>query len=141
MAVSHFVSENQHVSIECLGEFALTRMSSQQERFVSDAPLGKVESVKKYLAKYPDRENYTSCFNETALQWASHEGHCDVVDVLLKHKADLESQDAVGDTALHNAVYGSRLKIITMLLQGGADINAQNKTEERHFTWRFSISA
>jgi len=44
--------------------------------------------------------------NRTALQVASHEGHNDVVVLLLNAGADPKIQDEDGDSAFHYAAYG-----------------------------------
>ena len=43
---------------------------------------------------------------KTALQVASHQGHKDIVQVLITAGANLELQDEDGDTALHYSAFG-----------------------------------
>ena len=43
---------------------------------------------------------------KTALQVACHQGHKDIVHVLLDAGANLELQDDDGDTALHYSAFG-----------------------------------
>lgn len=45
--------------------------------------------------------------NRTALQVAAHQGHLQVVQVLLNAGAKMEIQDGDGDTAIHYAAFGS----------------------------------
>lgn len=43
---------------------------------------------------------------KTALQVACHQGHKDIVSLLLSADASLELQDEDGDTALHYSAFG-----------------------------------
>ena len=44
------------------------------------------------------------------------------IDVLIKHGADLNEQDAFGKTALHHAVIGGIFEVVVHLLEAGANI-------------------
>jgi E3 ubiquitin-protein ligase mind-bomb len=44
--------------------------------------------------------------SKTALQVSCHQGHVDIVKLLINSKANLEIQDAEGDTALHYSCFG-----------------------------------
>ncbi len=44
---------------------------------------------------------------KTALQVASHQGHIEIVKLLLAAGSNMESQDEDGDTALHYSAFGS----------------------------------
>jgi E3 ubiquitin-protein ligase mind-bomb len=59
---------------------------------------------------------------------AAHQGHVDIVRILLSHGANLEQRDADGDTALHYACFGNQPDCISLLLSKGADINSINST-------------
>ena len=43
---------------------------------------------------------------KSALQVASHQGHLDIVQLLLVTGANLQLQDEDGDTALHYSAFG-----------------------------------
>lgn len=43
---------------------------------------------------------------KTALQLACYEGHSEIVEFLVKNKADVNIKDSEGDPALHYAAYG-----------------------------------
>ena len=47
----------------------------------------------------------TKC-GKTALQVASHQGHANVVKLLLENNASVTETDAEGDNAIHYAVIG-----------------------------------
>lgn len=53
-------------------------------------------------------------------------GKTEIVEVLLKAKANVNAQDAHGETALIKAVTNSHLAITNILLKKGADANIQN---------------
>lgn len=55
-------------------------------------------------------------------------GKTEIVEVLLKAKANLNAQDAHGETALIKAVTNSHLAITNILLKKGADANIQNSS-------------
>lgn len=59
---------------------------------------------------------------------AAHQGHVDIVRVLLSHGANLEQRDADGDTALHYACFGNQPDCLSLLLSKGANINSTNST-------------
>lgn len=63
----------------------------------------------------------------TALILASRYGCPEVVEVLLRHGADLEATEShSGSHALYYAILGRNLAIVRMLLEAGADINSRN---------------
>ncbi|XP_068033013.1 osteoclast-stimulating factor 1 isoform X2 [Anomalospiza imberbis] len=60
----------------------------------------------------------------TALYWACHGGHKDVVDVLLTQaNLELNQQNKLGDTALHAAAWKGYADIVEMLLEKGKDLH------------------
>jgi ankyrin repeat protein len=62
------------------------------------------------------------------VQLASHWGHLNIVRILLKHKAGIDTRDKGGKTALHHASRtNSHLDdIIRLLLEYGAEVNARD---------------
>ncbi len=56
-----------------------------------------------------------------------HNGHIDVLKMLLAHGADVNMQDAYGRTALMEAADLDWLEIVLFLLENGADINLSEK--------------
>ncbi|RZF43243.1 hypothetical protein LSTR_LSTR016987 [Laodelphax striatellus] len=65
--------------------------------------------------------------NKTCLMVACHQGHMDIVCLLLLAPRHMELEDSDGDRALHYATFGSQPEIIELLLNRGADINQVNK--------------
>jgi ankyrin repeat protein len=72
---------------------------------VREAAQGNASSVRKILEKYPGEVD-RRVSGKTALQVACHQGHTDVVEILLGAHADLESMDDDGDTPLHYCCFG-----------------------------------
>ncbi|XP_061509044.1 E3 ubiquitin-protein ligase mind-bomb [Anopheles gambiae] len=66
----------------------------------------------------------------TALQAASQNGHLEVIEVLLRHNADVEIEDKDGDRAVHHAAFGDEPGVMGMLAKAGADLNARNKRRQ-----------
>lgn len=63
--------------------------------------------------------------NKTALHIAAAHDREDIVQLLLKHGADIEARSDGGWTPLHNACDKGSVVIVRLLLQAGARINAQ----------------
>ena len=51
------------------------------------------------------------------LHWASSKGHKDIVELLLKYKADVNIEDQHGNTPLIKACRGGHSKIVEILLK------------------------
>ncbi|KAG0412538.1 hypothetical protein HPB47_010336 [Ixodes persulcatus] len=98
------------------------------DRLVREAAQGHTDFVREHLAKHPDRVNQKSS-GKTALQVASHQGHQEIVELLLQCAASVEAQDDDGDTALHYAAFGNQPVIMEQLLKAGAHVNAVNKAK------------
>ncbi|XP_061565179.1 poly [ADP-ribose] polymerase tankyrase-2-like [Cololabis saira] len=57
----------------------------------------------------------------TPLHLASEKGHNDVIELLVKHEAKVNTLDHLGQTALHRAARGGRLQTCRLLLTAGSD--------------------
>ena len=69
--------------------------------------------------------------NRTALHFASYHGRTEALRELLKsHDAELNAQDATGDTPLTDACAKGHLMAATLLISFGADINLLNNAGE-----------
>lgn len=90
--------------------------------------LGKTKAVKMLLRLGADPNQRGWSDNprfSTALVSASFYGKNDVVILLLKAGADPNLGDRNGYTPLHSACFGGCAKTAEILIQNGADINAQ----------------
>ncbi|XP_071946064.1 E3 ubiquitin-protein ligase MIB2-like isoform X3 [Antedon mediterranea] len=95
------------------------------DKLVSDAAHGNARAVTDILAKHPEWVDAKNT-GKTALQVASHQGHVEVIKVLVVAKANLELKDQDGDTALHYAIFGNQPEVASFLLSKGANVNALN---------------
>ncbi|CAM9907699.1 osteoclast-stimulating factor 1 [Lethenteron reissneri] len=67
----------------------------------------------------------------TAIYWAAHGGHKDVVEILLGHpNIELNHQNKLGDTTLHAAAWKGYPDIVEMLLTKGALTDVRNNEKK-----------
>jgi len=71
----------------------------------------------------------------TALILASHQGHVDVMDLLLSLGADTEAKDRNGETALMMACQEGRVDVLDLLLAAGANVNVQDRSGVSALMW------
>jgi hypothetical protein len=96
-----------------------------------ESAMGNTETVKRLLEKgsNPNAKGGARGPGEcptTALMMASHNGHMDVMELLIKHGATVDAQDDYGDTALMKAIARNRTEAARLLLKHGADVNIKN---------------
>lgn len=71
--------------------------------------------------------------NRTPLMWAIYNNHYGIVQILIKHKTDVNEIDKSGSTALINVCTLSKLseedaiKYAQLLISASANVNIQNK--------------
>jgi len=65
----------------------------------------------------------------TPLHYASQANNTDLVQLLIKHKAQIDADDLFGNTPLYKAVFHCRGKddVIRLLIDSGADPDKKNK--------------
>lgn len=78
---------------------------SVADRLVRAAAQGQFTMVEELLLQYSDKADAKSS-GKTCLQVASHQGHTELVGLLLSRAASMEIADDDGDTALHYAAFG-----------------------------------
>ncbi|XP_072888522.1 E3 ubiquitin-protein ligase MIB2 isoform X3 [Hemitrygon akajei] len=106
----------------------LLSQSTEQDnpgRIVIEAAHGNTAKVHDLLQKYPEKVDIKNQ-GKTALQVAAHQGHLEVVNILLQSNAKLEVHDEDGDTALHYASFGNQPEVARLLLSKGANVNLLN---------------
>ncbi|XP_050511989.1 putative ankyrin repeat protein RF_0381 [Diabrotica virgifera virgifera] len=120
----------------------------RHRRFISD----EIESAFANEIKIEYRRNYWSVLNcaayygnvsilrillkneklikqtdlDTSLCIAAEKDHCTVVEVLLKHEANIESENSIGDTTLLIAVKCGNENIVKILIDEKANVNAED---------------
>ncbi|XP_043944642.1 E3 ubiquitin-protein ligase MIB2-like [Protopterus annectens] len=98
-------------------------------QLLSEAAKGNVERLKILIQKFPSKVNIKHQ-GKTALHVASHQGHIDIVKMLLEAKADVEVQDDNGDRAMHFATYGNEHEVSKLLIKHGASVNSVNSARQ-----------
>ena len=95
---------------------------------------GNIEEVKDLLSEernfYRAKVDARTYYNDTALIYASENGHIEIVEVLLDNGADVNAYNNYGNTALMMASENGHIEIVEMLLKKGADLDAKNNDGE-----------
>ncbi|XP_066547687.1 E3 ubiquitin-protein ligase MIB2 [Amia ocellicauda] len=108
----------------------LLSQSTEQDnpsRLVIEAAHGSASKVQDLVQKYPEKVDIKNQ-GKTALQVAAHQGHMEVVKVLLQANSNIEVKDEDGDTALHYTAFGNQAEIARLLLSKGANVNLLNNS-------------
>jgi ankyrin repeat protein len=93
--------------------------------------VGSIAAVKALLAAGAAVDAKDERRAQTALMWASAEGHPDVVRVLVNAGADIRARVPSGFTPLLFAVRAGRLDVVRELLKAGADVDETIPTASR----------
>jgi ankyrin repeat protein len=120
-----------------LGHIDIVRLLIQHGADVADAHIqkllnlasssGSVETVRLFIELGANVNEPMGLECKTALHIASFKGHTDIVQLLVKHAADVSSRDWSHWTPLHLASVMGNVGSIELLLQLGADFNARAK--------------
>ena len=76
--------------------------------------------LKQYFVGQPTEKD----LNCKALLYASEHGATEMVDMLLKYGADINSDDKYGETALHMALRWSKVDTVNLLIARGASMDS-----------------
>ena len=91
------------------------------------AKWNNIGRVREYLDSGADPDIIDRSYNNnTALIYASSEGHTEIVELLLDRGADINITNDLGSTALMEASRNNRTEIIRLLLDRGADPNIRD---------------
>ncbi|GAA6108319.1 E3 ubiquitin-protein ligase MIB2 isoform X3 [Tachysurus ichikawai] len=108
----------------------LLSQSTEQDnpgRLVIEAAHGSAAKVRELVQKHPEKVDIKNQ-GKTALQVAAHQGHIEVVKVLLQANSSIEAKDEDGDAALHYTAFGNQAEIARLLLSKGASVNLLNNS-------------
>lgn len=62
----------------------------------------------------------------TPLHHATHAGHLEIVDLLLKAGASIDDMSLSGSTTLIRAIESAKPSCVEFLIKAGADVNAED---------------
>jgi len=116
---------SEHVSVLLKRLFESHKSTNPTEELVKAAAENDLPKVEKLLSER-DLQIDGVFAGHTALQAASQNGAAEVVNLLIRNKVDLESEDKDGDRAIHHAAFGDEVTVLKLLAQAGADLNARN---------------
>ncbi len=100
----------------CAGE-------SSTETLPQAAKQGELKTVIRLLENGSGVDTEDEKLHATALMWAAHEGHPDIVKLLIEHGASINKRKKSGETALWFAAQQGRFESLKVLVKNGADIN------------------
>ncbi|XP_033725516.1 E3 ubiquitin-protein ligase MIB2-like [Pecten maximus] len=104
---------------------ALASRAVGPEQIVTAAARGDLSAVKNLLGKNKDLANCTFK-NLTPLMISAHEGHEDVVKLLVDNGAKVNATNPENTTALLSAIAGKKEAVAAYLVQKGANVNVAN---------------
>ncbi|XP_072046933.1 E3 ubiquitin-protein ligase MIB2-like [Amphiura filiformis] len=117
-----------------LSEIAKGRAGSQAsspqsspEMLTQASAKGDVSKVKQLIQSHPNWVDHRTDKGFTSLHLSSHEGHYEIVSVLLSANADKELTDKDGDAALAFSCFGNKPSVTKLLLKKGCNPNAVNR--------------
>ncbi|XP_071085234.1 ankyrin repeat domain-containing protein 50-like [Haliotis cracherodii] len=85
---------------------------------------GNLQSVRDLLDQSPEDIDKKDCGGMTPVMWAARRGHREVLDLLVKKRADVSLHDKDRHNILHWACYGSNFAMVKYVLSlGKVDIN------------------
>lgn len=98
----------------------------------------ELDDVRRMLTEHPDLVNARDVRDDESLRtyyigwsggatplfWAVYKGDATMIDLLLRHGADVDRRSDHGRTPLMEAVESGRLSLVTKLLEQGADADA-----------------
>ena len=105
-------------------------MNTDGELLIDASRDGDLATVQRLLSSQGVDVNYKNSGGVTALMWASHYGHIEVIKALLQQNANIDIQGYDGWTALMRASCNGRIDCVRLLLDKGANVNLKTKRGE-----------
>ena len=93
------------------------------EGLVQATKKGDIETVKRLLDSGASANTVDNKHHASLLMWAAHEGHTDMIELLIESGADINANAPNGETALWFAAQKGQLEALKMLVHYNADIN------------------
>ncbi len=90
------------------------------------AKSGNLKKLEALLKANPGLVSGRDDLGYTPLHWAAENGHKDVAELLLTHKADADAEGNGGMTPLHMAAFRGHKEVAELLLAQKVDVNARN---------------
>ncbi len=94
---------------------------------------GNVDAVSQHLAGDVDVNEQHDRLGVTPLALATLAGRIEVMDLLLRHAADVNARNRDGSTALHGAAFMGRTEAAELLVRRGADTQAKDYGRQTPF--------
>lgn len=99
----------------------------EMDGFVSHVKANDLEAVRKALAAGADVDQLASQWSEPnekrGIHYAAYNGAKDMVDLLIRHGADVNRKERDSYTPLHYAVFFRHYDVVERLVEAGADPN------------------
>ncbi|MBA3954880.1 ankyrin repeat domain-containing protein [Candidatus Dependentiae bacterium] len=83
------------------------------------------KEILELLLRAHERANSKIGYNEFTLRWAIESNYKTIVELLLEAHVEFQATDGI--TALHLAASNDRCEIMEMLIEAGADVNAEDQ--------------
>lgn len=104
-----------------------TKDSDMDNEFAMAAKHGDMGKVQALLQRGVNVDGVDRKFGATALMWAAHEGHTDIVRLLLDSGATIDAQQSLGRTALWYTAQQGRRAAAEILIAAGANVDLAAK--------------
>jgi ankyrin repeat protein len=102
--------------------------------FLACARYGEIDDLRIFTGLVSLAQKCDASNGNTALMFASANGHLEVVSLLLEiSRSTINMQNSSGNTALHWASLNGQSAVVAALLSAGADANLRNSSGDRPF--------
>lgn len=123
--VDYFINEIPEKAEGTLGTGATIHIAAR---------LGFTHVVAKHLAKDPLAVHQRGWLGDTPLHWSCHNGHVEIVEMLLDAGADIEADEinCYGGKPLHWASE-HEVEVVKLLLERGANVDSINQLPQSNY--------